>query len=310
MYKLILSFAFLFSVLFINSCKEDDTVSPDSNTSGIPRIKSIVEKVANDLRTFNFTYKDNLPNTITFNYNNDNNSIFNYKYNSNKDIEKLTVNIKFNGQNNESIVNFYYNNNNIDYSQSIFNGELIFKTHYIYSGNNLTEISASSYEEGKVSETTSHLEFENGRPTIIKIYSVKNNGEMELKKQKKLVYQNGNLVEEYELNQENSQWIISKKYYYDLKKDNAYLSLVNFISPFSNVEVYNKFDFDKNLLIKEEFYEKECKGVKYDTPIITEVIDYTNTYNSNNLLEKVKSLTTANCDQRNIFNSEMTYTWE
>ena len=62
MYKLILSFAFIFAVLFINSCKEDDTVSPDGDTS--------------KLLSYELTYNNENPNLYKnvyhkFVYNND-----------------------------------------------------------------------------------------------------------------------------------------------------------------------------------------------------------------------------------------------
>lgn len=309
MKKIILSLAFLFAVLIINSCSEDDTVSPDANT---PKIKSFTEVyTSNDeVRTNKITieYKDNYMSKLSFVEGGENGDVY-FTYENGKiknfkssRIEKGTTII------NETI--FTYSNNLLTEAISYQNSQVLSKTKYSYSGSNLIEVIRSNYDGILTVDSTYCNEFINGRPGFIERFRRYQLNSLQFTEAEKFVYQNGNLVEIFEKWSENENFHLSLKKEFDLTKKSLFSYIQDFILIANNKYPYFPNHMDANLETKRDQYNIYCDGMSYKESVIYSSNPITYSYNSNGLINKLTSGEIPYCGQRNISTSEVSFIWD
>lgn len=313
MKKIILFFTFLFAFLFINSCKEDDTVSPSQENK--PKITKWKIKTFENGETFetifDIKYKNNdisiLDVTIEgqkMNY------IFNYENDKIKNIKGTDIN----NENNIDI-NFVYENNKLVEMTKFSNGEKIKTISYTYSGENITNVLATriiTFNDitNKELDTTIYSNFINGRPKEEKYRRFSPNvnaytsGYSRLNK-----YENGNLIESYD--NEDEDLILSNKNNYDLNKIN-YFEQFYFINSliFDFVQVYVPGNSDKNLMLKAEILSQYCGRDFYNKPTEVNSSIFNYTYNNLGNVIKVEIIDEAICKEYDIYESGLKYLFE
>lgn len=309
MNKVILSFALLFAVFFINSCKEDDTVSPDSSK---PKLVKFIEQHTNFEgtieRVINISYNDNkiskvfmsepgLDITTEYQYNTDN-------------ILSIKVDILNEGKRTKTDLSFEYQMGNLTKVTALENGQIVYIADYFYSGNNLSEIIAKRLDGFIVVDSSYCSNFIDGRPGLFKRFYRNNLEPLKIYFNQKLVYQNGNMTERYNWNEEKSRWDIEMKRTFDRSKEAAFSSIKDFFLTIDNRYPFIPNNYDKNLFTKTEMFNLSCDGIINNEPVLYESTTYTTKYNTLGLLEEITSQDEAFCGSRNLFTSVYKLTWE
>ncbi len=309
----------LFNIILFNSCQEDNIVSSDPNTTGKARIKTFSEKFIVDSnldnnnyynRKYEMIYKENLIKFINISSNGNIEHQFSYFYNQNNKIEKVITTYKGVCEDESIVINFQYQNNNLTTIESVIY-ERNFKTNYKYVNNQISEIIVLSYQDGILLDSSIYSGFENGRPTFEKHYTSHNKIKMSLVSQQKNVFQNGNLIEEFLMKSNTTKWLLNKKYYFDLSKDNPTSNFNEFIGAKGYVTLYLPKNYNKNLLIKCENYSLICNDEVLNDVVVFSAIDYLNVINTKGLIEKTAENRILLCPNNDTYyNTEFTYTWE
>jgi len=309
MKKIILSLAFLFAVLIINSCSEGDTVSPDAfNHKLVKMVGKHTNYEGTITRNYNFEYNDNyiiVANVVEKDFT----LSANYTYN-----EGLISNVKVEsiGEGKISITNlsYQYQNGKLIKIIGVEGGNIIYQADYKYNGNSLSEIIGIKFNGDLKTDSTFSSDFIGGRPGLFKRFRFYDKEQFRLIQNLKFVYQNGNMVEQYTWNNEKNKWDIELKRTFDNNKRAAFYEIKEFFLTIQTIYPYIQNNYDKNLFIKDEYFNNYCDGVTNDEPILKELTNYTSKYNIVGLMEELTSQDVVFCGQRNILSSVFNLTWE
>jgi len=245
--KLLFSIAILFS-FFTIGCT-DNTTDP---TPEPILIKGITQKYDGNRDSFSsfFEYTGNKLTKATSYEDKDDANEFIFVYNSNG-IDNVTV---YESEDNSIIkLQFEYNGNNLSKIIATENGIVISSANYIYLNGKLTSVSTVRYEDNKVSDSICSFDFTTNRPGIIETYYFDDDSKkLRLTLKEKFIYQNGNLLEKYELNKENNKWQLREKRTFNNEKI-VFASIVDFIL-LLNDEPYIPGNVDKNDFLNYESY--------------------------------------------------------
>lgn len=314
MYKIILPFALLFCLLFINSCRYDDTVSQQDKTY---KLLSWIEvyKYDNDSRTnqMNLEYTGNNITKFSFNSNNSNVTDINISYDNDK-IKSCNYTQLQNG----TVVNyeliFNYENAKLVELFNKSNGNVLSKTIYKYSNNNLSEVIKTDFNSNLVTDSTYCNEFIDGRPGNISFYRRANVGagvfKLKLMEVEKFIYSNGNLIEKYENWNGTTDLYLALKKEYNLKEKSLFSFFREPYLIMNSKYPYIPNNIDKNLELKNDYYTTRCNGFNYNQGVIYSSNPITYTYNSKKLIEKLTSPEIPFCGQSGNSTTEVTFTWE
>ena len=309
MKKIILSFALFFALLFINSCKEDDTVSPDSNS---PKMKSWTEVSTRgsntDTNTLSFEYKDNNISKVSIKEAEVSGEVY-FTYESGK-IKSHTSTIFQDGKSVTNLTEFKYSNNLLKEVISYTNGQKSSKTIYNYSGNKLIEVIRSSYDGILTIDSTYCTDFVEGRPGLVESFRSYDLNPLRLMDAEKFIYKNGNLIEKYEKWSENENFHLALKKNYDLTKKSLFNYFKEVLLLMNSKYPYIPNNIDVNLETKNDYYTNYCNSVKYEDGVLYSSNPINYTYNSKGLVEKLTSDEILYCDQNNATKMKVSFVWE
>jgi len=255
--KLLFSIAILFS-FFTIGCT-DNTTDP---TPEPILLKGFTQNYDGnkDSLSFDFEYTGNkLTKATSYEDKDDANELI-FVYNSNG-IDNVTV---YESEDNSIIkLQFEYNGNNLSKIIATENGIVISSANYIYLNGKLTSVSTVKYEDNKVSDSICSFDFTTNRPGIIETYYFDDDSKkLRLTLKEKFIYQNGNLLEKYELNKENNKWQLREKRTFNNEKT-IFSNIVDFIL-LVNDEPYIPGNIDKNDFLTYESYYNYCNDETFE----------------------------------------------
>lgn len=284
----LLCLTIIFSLITI-SCTEDSTnVLPETTLlKGFTQINGR----DSDSLILDFEYDNNkLISTKLFN-NRDGESRFIFTYNSNG-IDNVIVNqLKDNSQ---TKLQFEYSGNSISMITGTEKGKVSYMANYSYQNGKLFSVNSLRYEDNKVVDSTYCNDFINNRPGIIEyFYFDENFKKLKLSRKEKLVYQNGNMIEKYELNQENNKWQLREKRTFN-NEIVLFASIQDFVLLFDNVP-YIPGNIDKNNFLTYESYYNYCNSQTFDEAQLTSKDTYIYKKDNNGKINSIEMVNEEYC---------------
>lgn len=291
--KLLVSVSIIFS-FFTFGCADNttDPVIDPPETLLLKGFTQYNEGSENSL-IFDFEYSDNkLKKVLSSNNNISGVSETIFTYNSNG-IDNVTISVPFD----KSItkLQFEYNGNNLSKITETENGILMNSTYYNYTNGKLSSVSRARYNRETVDDSVYYYDFTNGRPSFREYFNNFVNTEkgLQLFQKEKFVYQNGNMIEKYELDIEKNKWQLREKRTFNNEKI-AFASIVDFVL-LLDVAPYIPGNIDKNDFLTYESYYNYCNDQSYEEAQLSSKDTYIYKRESNGRIKTIEMINEEYC---------------